>query len=207
MKKCILLLSVLLSAALSPVLAADDLRALTKKMADSRVTFSYSYETVRNGIVMEGGGTVAMQGEAYRMNGNGLEIVSDGTTRWTADAEAKELFIETVDRSAGDYVSNPARLLANIDAAFTPADAGESKFRGRVVQCYLLNPADKGTGIRKLRLYFADKTLVGAAFILKDGSEAEFVISDLVFAAPGPESDFRFDEKKTDGGWVITDLR
>lgn len=207
MKKCILLLSVLLSAALSPVLAADDLRALTKKMADSRVTFSYSYETVRNGIVMEGGGTVAMQGEAYRMDGNGLEIVSDGTTRWTADAEAKELFIETVDRSAGDYVSNPARLLANIDAAFTPADAGESKFRGRVVQCYLLNPADKGTGIRKLRLYFADKTLVGAAFILKDGSEAEFVISDLVFAAPGPESDFRFDEKKTDGGWVITDLR
>lgn len=207
MKKCILLLSVLLSAALSPVLAADDLRALTKKMADSRVTFSYSYETVRNGIVMEGGGTVAMQGEAYRMDGNGLEIVSDGTTRWTADAEAKELFIETVDRSAGDFVSNPARLLANIDAAFTPADAGESKFRGRVVQCYLLNPADKGTGIRKLRLYFADKTLVGAAFILKDGSEAEFVISDLVFAAPGPESDFRFDEKKTDGGWVITDLR
>lgn len=207
MKKCILLLSVLLSAALSPVLAADDLRALTKKMADSRATFSYSYETVRNGIVMEGGGTVAMQGEAYRMNGNGLEIVSDGTTRWTADAEAKELFIETVDRSAGDFVSNPARLLANIDAAFTPADAGESKFRGRVVQCYLLNPADKGTGIRKLRLYFADKTLVGAAFILKDGSEAEFVISDLVFAAPGPESDFRFDEKKTDGGWVITDLR
>ena len=207
MKKCILLLSVLLSAALSPVLAADDLRALTKKMADSRVTFSYSYETVRNGIVMEGGGTVAMQGEAYRMDGNGLEIVSDGTTRWTADAEAKELFIETVDRSAGDFVSNPARLLANIDAAFTPADAGESKFRGRVVQCYLLNPADKGTGIRELRLYFADKTLVGAAFILKDGSEAEFVISDLVFAAPGPESDFRFDEKKTDGGWVITDLR
>ena len=207
MKKCILLLSVLLSAALSPVLAADDLRALTKKMADSRVTFSYSYETVRNGIVMEGGGTVAMQGEAYWMDGNGLEIVSDGTTRWTADAEAKELFIETVDRSAGDFVSNPARLLANIDAAFTPADAGESKFRGRVVQCYLLSPADKGTGIRKLRLYFADKTLVGAAFILKDGSEAEFVISDLVFAAPGPESDFRFDEKKTDGGWVITDLR
>ena len=207
MKKCILLLSVLLSAALSPVLAADDLRALTKKMADSRVTFSYSYETVRNGIVMEGGGTVAMQGEAYRMDGNGLEIVSDGTTRWTADAEAKELFIETVDRSAGDFVSNPARLLANIDAAFTPADAGESKFRGRVVQCYLLNPANKGTGIRELRLYFADKTLVGAAFILKDGSEAEFVISDLVFAAPGPESDFRFDEKKTDGGWVITDLR
>lgn len=199
--------AVLLAAVVLPAFAADDLRALTKKLADARVTFSYAYETVRNGIVMEGGGTVAMQGDAYRMNGNGLEIVSDGTTRWTADAEAKELFIETVDRSAGDFVSNPARLLANIDAAFTPADAGESKFRGRVVQCYLLTPADQGTGIRKLRLYFANKTLVGAAFILKDGSEAEFVVSDLVFAAPGPVSDFRFDEKKTDGGWVVTDLR
>lgn len=199
--------AVFLAAVVLPAFAADDLRALTEKLADARVTFSYAYETVRNGIVMKGGGTVAMQGDAYRMNGNGLEIVSDGTTRWTADAEAKELFIETVDRSAGDFVSNPARLLANIDAAFTPADAGESKFRGRVAQCYLLTPADQGTGIRKLRLYFANKTLVGAAIILKDGSEAEFVVSDLVFAAPGPVSDFRFDEKKTDGGWVVTDLR
>ena len=199
--------AVLLAAVVLPAFAADDLRALTEKLADARVTFSYAYEMVRNGIVMEGGGTVAMQGDAYRMNGNGLEIVSDGTTRWTADAEAKELFIETVDRSAGDFVSNPARLLANIDAAFTPADAGESKFRGRVAQCYLLTPVDQGTGIRKLRLYFVNKTLVGAAFILKDGSEAEFVVSDLVFAAPGPVSDFRFDEKKTDGGWVVMDLR
>ena len=206
MKRLFLSLA-LLSAAFLSALAADDLRTLTKKMAESRVTFSYAYETVRDGIVMKGGGTVAAQGEAFRMEGNGLEIVSDGTTRWTADAETKELFIEPVDRSAADFVSNPARLLANIETAFTPVDAGTSKFRGQVVQCYLLSPAEKDTGIRKLRLYFANETLVGVAFILKDGSETEFTISGLAFTAPGPVDDFRFDEKKTDGGWVVTDLR
>lgn len=206
MKKIFLLLILSGIAALSAS-AADDLRALAKKIASSRVSFSYVYETARDGFVMKGGGNAVVQGDAFRMEGNGLEIVSDGTTRWTADAEARELFIEPVDRSAVDFVSNPARLLANIDAAFTPVDAGESKFRGRVVQCYILSPADEGTGIRKLRLYFSNRTLVGAAFILKDGSETEFMISDMVFDAPGPASDFRFDEKKTDSGWVVTDLR
>ena len=206
MKKVFLLLVLSGIAALSAS-AADDLRILATKIASSRVSFSYVYETARDGFVMKGGGNAVVQGDAFRMEGNGLEIVSDGTTRWTADAEARELFIEPVDRSAVDFVSNPARLLANIDAAFTPVDAGESKFRGRVVQCYILSPADEGTGIRKLRLYFANRTLVGAAFILKDGSETEFMISDMVFDAPGPVSDFRFDEKKTDSGWVVTDLR
>lgn len=206
MKKVFLLLVLSGIAALSAS-AADDLRVLATKIASSRVSFSYVYETARDGFVMKGGGNAVVQGDAFRMEGNGLEIVSDGTTRWTADAEARELFIEPVDRSAVDFVSNPARLLANIDAAFTPVDAGESKIRGRVVQCYILSPADEGTGIRKLRLYFANRTLVGAAFILKDGSETEFMISDMVFDAPGPASDFRFDEKKTDGGWVVTDLR
>ena len=206
MKKVFLLLILSGIAALSAS-AADDLRILATKIASSRVSFSYVYETARDGFVMKGGGNAVVQGDAFRMEGNGLEIVSDGTTRWTADAEARELFIEPVDRSAVDFVSNPARLLANIDAAFTPVDAGESKFRGRVVQCYILSPADEGTGIRKLRLYFANRTLVGAAFILKDGSETEFMISDMVFDAPGPASDFRFDEKKTDNGWVVTDLR
>ena len=206
MRKITLLLAVLFSAVFSGS-AADDLRALTEKLASSRVSFTYAYEAVRDGIVMKGSGTAMLQGEAFRMEGNGLEIVSDGEVRWTADSETRELFIEPVDAAATDFVSNPARLLADIGKAFSFTGSKPVTFRGQATEGYVLEPVVRDSGIRQLVLCLSGQTLVGASVTVKDGTVTEFLLSDMVFSAPGPADDFRFDEKKTGNGWVVTDLR
>ena len=206
MKNVLLLLAVLF-ATLPSASAAVDIRALADKMAVSRVSFAYSYEAVRDGTRMKGGGRAVVQGDAFRMEADGLEIVSDGTVRWTADTDAQELYIEPVDASATDFVSNPARLLANVDKAFRVDSMSRGTFRGQPADVYVLTPSVSGTGIRRVELCFSGRTLVGASVTVKDGMTTDFMVSDLTFSDPGPAEDFRFDVKKAGNGWVVTDLR
>ena len=206
MKRYILLMAVMLSAAVS-VHAADPLRALTEKLGSSRLSFGYVYSANRNGVLMKGSGTAELQGEAFRMKGDGLEIVSDGTVRWTVDADGRELIIEPVDASATDFISNPARLLANVENAFRTEGSAQEQFQGQTALAYELSPSVSGTGIRRLKLFFSDQTLVGASVEVKDGTVTEFSISGMAFSTPGPTADFRFDEKTAGSGWVVTDLR
>lgn len=40
-------------------------------------------------------GTLLLQGECYRAEGGGMEVFCDGTTRWTVDPDAKEVYVES----------------------------------------------------------------------------------------------------------------
>lgn len=40
-------------------------------------------------------GSLTLEGNCYLAVGNGLEIYSDGSTRWTVDPEEKEVYIES----------------------------------------------------------------------------------------------------------------
>ena len=205
MKKFMILLLGCFAAAASAG-ATDDLRLLQEKIAVSRVSFSYSYEAVRESWVLKGFGTVVMQDRAFRMEGNGMEIVSDGKVRWTADRQARELYIEAVAESQPDFVSNPARLLAESDKVFRREKTEQTTFRGHAADGYVLIPSEK-TGLRLLEIFFSEGRLVGAAATAGDGTVTEFAITDLIFSAPASTEEFRFDEKKLDGNWVVTDLR
>ena len=206
MKKTLLLWLVSLFAAAASAGAADDLRSLQEKMAASRVSFAYSYEAVRGSVVLKGSGTVVMQGRAFRMEGNGMEVVSDGKVRWTADAGARELYIEAVSETQPDFVSNPARLLAESDKVFRREKTERTSFLSRAADGYVLVPAEN-TGLRRLVLFFSEGTLIGAAVTSGDGTVTEFAITDLAFSEPGTAEEFRYDEKSLDNSWFVTDLR
>ena len=86
---------------------------LLDKVEGHRVTFHYSYSLSQKGAsftpVTEG--DVTVEGNAYILQGLGMEVVSDGITRWTLDRDAKEALVEKVQKE--DLFTNPALFIAS----------------------------------------------------------------------------------------------
>ncbi len=55
---------------------------------------------------MTGNAVVSFQGKAFIMSGNGVEAYCDGTTIWTLDLEAKEVYIESVTPETESYMKD-----------------------------------------------------------------------------------------------------
>ena len=56
-------------------------------------------------------GDVVVEDNAFRLSGLGLEVRSDGTTRWSLDRAAEELLIEKVEKD--DLFTNPALFISS----------------------------------------------------------------------------------------------
>ena len=84
---------------------------LLDKVEGHRVSFPYTYLLSRDGKPMEAvtDGDVLVEDNAYRMQGLGIEVISDGTTRWSRDPEAEEVVIEKVEKE--DLFTNPALFI------------------------------------------------------------------------------------------------
>ena len=103
----------LLLSMLSPVLRAQGNIPLLDRVDGQRVQFHYTYSLSRGGGPMKQvtDGEVLLEGNAFRLSGLGLEVRSNGITRWTADTEARELIVETVDQE--DVLTNPALFISS----------------------------------------------------------------------------------------------
>ena len=100
----------LLMAACLPA-AAQNI-ALLDKVPGHRVTFDYVYGyTSGKTYDNVASGKMTVQGNAYSLKGDGLEVFSDGRVRWTLDRAAKEAIVENVD--AEDVISNPAAIVSS----------------------------------------------------------------------------------------------
>lgn len=193
MKKLILLL-VMLSAS-SFAWSQGVVEGLASKVSSSTVSFDYSY-LIKIQLNMRGSGHITVQGDAFRMEGDGIVICCDGSTRWTADEEAKELIIESVEGGYSAFAVNPALMIGALDSAFTLTDNGGGS--------YTLIPKSE-TDIQLLRLNFKGDKLYSASMTLSDGTIADFTISNMKFSAPSSPSFFSYPE--VDSSWVVTDLR
>ena len=78
-----------------------------------RVSFHYQYSISRDGgdFTDVTVGNVTVEDNAYRLDGLGLCIISDGDTLWTMDNDAQELIVENVDKES--ILVNPALLIAS----------------------------------------------------------------------------------------------
>ena len=83
------------------------------RVPDHRVIFHYTYSLSQGGKPMTQitDGDVIVEDNAYRLSGLGLEVRSDGTTRWSMDREAEEVLIETVAKD--DLFTNPALFISS----------------------------------------------------------------------------------------------
>ncbi len=78
-----------------------------------RVQFHYTYSLSQGGKPMTQvtDGDVTVEDNAFLLSGLGLEVRSDGTTRWSVDREAEEVLIEKVEKE--DILTNPALFISS----------------------------------------------------------------------------------------------
>ena len=83
------------------------------KVPDHRVKFHYTYSLSQGGKPMTQitDGDVTVEDNAYLLSGLGLEVRSDGTTRWSMDRAAEEVLIEKVEKE--DLFTNPALFISS----------------------------------------------------------------------------------------------
>ena len=86
---------------------------LLDKVAGHRVHFHYTYSLSRAGadFAPVTDGQVTVEGNAYILEGLGMKVFSDGTTRWTLDPEAREAVVEAVQKE--DLFTNPALFIGS----------------------------------------------------------------------------------------------
>ena len=136
-------------------LAAPGARAqagsLSEMIVAGTVAFDYSFKTVGSSTPFTGSGKALVSGASYKIEGNGLDIRCDGTSRWTADPEAGEMVIETAAGEVLDFLSNPALLLGDLYGNFKIEDI----------------PVDGTPATANLKM--------------QDGSEVEFTITNLKY--------------------------
>ena len=106
-------LSILFLCALSLGVRAQGNIPLLDKVQGHRVTFHYTYSLSQKGSAFSPvtDGNVTLEDNAYILQGLGMEVISDGTTRWTLDCDAKEAMVETVVKE--DLFTNPALFIAS----------------------------------------------------------------------------------------------
>ena len=107
-----ILLSFLALAACTGALAQSKI-PLLDRVPGHRVQCSYTYSLSKEGGPFNEvtAGQLEVEDNAFRLDALGLRIISDGTTRWTLDDEAREAVVETVQRE--DIVTNPALLIGH----------------------------------------------------------------------------------------------
>ena len=83
------------------------------RVKDSRAVFHYSYLLSRGGAEFSAvtDGDVTVEDNAYVLEGLGLKVTSDGTTRLSLDPDAREAVVETVEKE--DIFTNPALFIGS----------------------------------------------------------------------------------------------
>jgi len=185
------------------VFAQDPVKDFSAKVAASRVSFSYGYE-MNSDVLVKGDGTASVQGEAFRVEVDGLEIICDGKTRWTVDSDSKEVILENVD--GVDYADNPVLLVTSFDKAFREVSRSTADVAGKKYLKVDFAPKT-ASGITSLTVFFSGDELVRAKVGLRDGASTIFTVSDMKFAEPSQDGTFSCDVAALDGSWVKTDLR
>ena len=164
-----------------------------------------SYSTVINGIKTTGEGTLLIQGSYYIMEGNGLELRSDGSRQWVVDREAKEVVISNVDRASFEAVSNPVVLVMDLDRFFDVV--GEEGGADGVSVRYELKPKEKtGIDYAAVEVVRKDASIRRLSFVLEGNIPFDVDIKKYRHVPVRDAGDFTFPSSEFDSSWVVTDL-
>lgn len=203
MKRLVLLCVALFGAWM--VQAQGPLDTFAGQIASGEVSFKYTFE-VQGDVPIKGNGTASLCGNAFHVLGNGMEIWSDGKTRWTLDRSSKEAYIETVEAESVDYVANPATLLSALTQAFTVNNVSDVTLSGKKLQAVKMSPAIEETGLQSVVLYMDGSVPSRVAITVEDGTKTLFRLSDFSVKEKS-DAVYTFDIASLGSDFVVTDLR
>ena len=93
------LISAFLFSMLCFAASAQSIEDVCAKLEVSRVRVDYSF-SIRK---VHCSGTITVQVPCFKASGNGVDVYSDGKTRWTVDPESREVYIEDA-QGPDDYL-------------------------------------------------------------------------------------------------------
>ena len=202
-----LIATVILATAALTSGAQNIVSDFTASLGGKCASFSYSY-TLSGKYPVTGSGKVTLQGDAFTMKGDDLEVYCNGSDRWTLDIGSEECYIESVKEGELDVEANPALLVGAVDKAFRLVKTVSATFDSRKVSEAVLSPVSDKGNITGASLYLTkDLKPAGAVINTSDGTSIKIVINDYVLGAEVSRDAFSFDTKKLDKHYVITDLR
>ena len=178
-----------------------------KSLSEGCASFGYSY-SMEGQVPLTGSGTIRLQDDAFTMQGDGLEMYCDGSTRWTLDTVAEECYIESVEEGGLDYEANPALIVGAVDKAFKLTGTSSTTFNGAKVTKAVMVPVTKDGNITEMSLMLtADKKPAGLLVKTSDGNLITIVVKDFSLGGKAAVKDFSFDTNKLSDNYFITDLR
>jgi hypothetical protein len=99
------------------------LERLRAAISDSCLTLECAYSMYVSQTRIQGDAEVMLQGNAYTVRGNGIEVYCDGTRVWTLDSSLKEAYVEAVENAAVNPLLDPASSDIVFDKEGNPVSA------------------------------------------------------------------------------------
>ena len=152
-------------------------------------------------------GTLESRGNAYFFSTMGMEIYSDGTTRWQYIPSVKEVTVTTVDTTSGSPLDNPLSVFAHYRELYKLAYRGAAKEQGKSIHRFHLYPKDLSSPFSQIHVHITQSDLTPSSITYKgkDGINYTVEITEFLPDAPVRES-FAF-SKKGRGKVKVIDLR
>lgn len=177
---------------------------VNKLKAYNNIEIAFDYQMINRaaGIDELMTGTGHLQGDSYKLNIAGQEMICDGTTLWTYMPDSQEVMVSSVDsEDGGSPLSIINAYYDNISAKFLPS-GDPSKMMIEV------SPKEKDENFSKLVVVTDTKTMNLKEVRLFDNNGSEFVynITKFVTNQVLPDNFFTFNEQDYPDAEII-DMR
>ena len=197
MKKATAIIGIILSFMVGTAQAQTMANELVKKTIDKinkhkNVEFVFDYDMSNETIAVteSASGKAYMQGEAYKLEVEGQNIISDGKTLWTYLPESEEVMVS--DPSDDKNFITPIKLLTTYDKDYTIKYAKSSEKGIKVVE--MSNPKGEFSKVT-LKINEAKLEVVSATIKSRSGMNFTIKIKKTVFDQNLGSKFFTFDEK------------
>ena len=197
MKKATTIIGIILTFMVGALQAQTMASELVKKTIDKinkhkNVEFVFDYDMSNETIAVteSASGTAYLQGDAYKLEVEGQQIISDGKTMWTYLPDSEEVMVS--NPSDDENIITPIKLLTTYDKDYT-MKYGKSNEKGiKVVE--MSNPKGEFSKVT-LKINEAKLEIVSATISNRSGDAFTIKIKKTVFDQNLEAKFFTFDEK------------
>ena len=197
MKKVTAIIGIILTFMVGALQAQTMASELVKKTIDKinkhkNVEFVFDYDMSNETIAVteSASGTAYMQGDAYKLEVEGQQIISNGKTMWTYLPDSEEVMVS--NPSDDENIITPIKLLTTYDKDYT-MKYGKSNEKGiKVVE--MSNPKGEFSKVT-LKINEAKLEIVSATISNRSGDAFTIKIKKTVFDQNLEAKFFTFDEK------------
>ena len=197
MKKVTAIIGIILTFMVGTAQAQTMASELVKNTIDKinkhkNVEFVFDYDMSNETIAVteSASGTAYMQGDAYKMEIEGQQIISDGKTMWTYFPDSEEVMVS--NPSDDENIITPIKLLTTYDKDYTMkyAKSNEKGIKG----VEMSNPKGEFSKVT-LKINEAKLEIVSATISNRSGDAFTIKIKKTVFDQNLEAKFFTFDEK------------